>query len=297
MKFKRLEIEDRSLFKELLTKYPPETSEMTFTNLFMWRNRYEPRWTLEEGVLFVILKDADGDYFALPPVGSNIGAGLLRNFIGALTEFSAKPKIARVSKAFVENLANPYEYEVIPDENNSDYVYLADDLINLPGNKYHKKKNHINKFKKTYQYDYRALDEDVVECALSLQEDWCEFRDCEENPDLSHEDRAIYVALTHFDILELKGGAILMDGKVEAFSFGETLNPDTAVIHIEKANPRINGLYAIINQAFCAQAWSDVKFVNREQDLGLEGLRQAKQSYYPDHMVEKFTVIPKHTIS
>ena len=84
-----------------------------------------------------------------------------------------------------------------------------------------------------------------------------------------------------------------MDGKVEAFSFGEMLNPDTAVIHIEKANPRINGLYAVINQNFCAEAWAGVKFVNREQDLGLDGLRQAKESYHPHHMVEKFTIFPK----
>ena len=163
MKFKPLAIADRPIFKELLTKYPPETSEMTFTNLFMWKNRYQPQWALEDGALFIILKGGDEDYFALPPLGLNNGGELLKRFIGAMTRFSSKPKIARASKGFVENLPTPDEYEVIPDEDNNDYVYLADDLINLPGNKYHKKKNHINRFKKSYQHEYKTLDDDVIE--------------------------------------------------------------------------------------------------------------------------------------
>ncbi len=293
MNFKPLEIEDRRIFKEWLTKYPPEASEMTFTNLFMWRVRYEPLWAVEEDVLFVILKNGAEDYFGLTPLGMNMKGDHLRTLFDHLAGLSSKPRIARTSKSFVEKLAIRDEYEVIPDRDNNDYVYLTDNLIKLPGNKYHKKKNHVNRFKKSYEFEYKTFDEEVIESALSLQEDWCEFRNCQDNPDLSDEHRAIYIALTHFDLLELKGGAILIDGKVEAFSFGEMLNPDTAVIHIEKANPRINGLYAVMNQTFCAEVWAGVKYVNREQDLGLDGLRQAKESYYPDHMVEKFTIIPK----
>jgi hypothetical protein len=107
------------------------------------------------------------------------------------------------------------------------------------------------------------------------------------------EDMAVYEALKHFEKLEIQGGAILIDSKVQAFSLGELLNPDTAVIHIEKANPEFTGIYAAINQMFCWEAFAHVKYVNREQDLGVEGLRKAKQSYYPDHMVEKFVVTPR----
>ena len=133
----------------------------------------------------------------------------------------------------------------------------------------------------------------MAESFLGLQEDWCELRDCVENPDLLHEDRAIYEAISHYKELGFRGGAISIDSKVEAFALGELLNPDTAVIHIEKANPDIPGLYAAINQLFCAKEWSGVKYINREQDLGLENLRKAKESYYPDHMVEKYTLIHK----
>ena len=119
------------------------------------------------------------------------------------------------------------------------------------------------------------------------------MRECVEKPELLAEDFAIYEALTRFEDLDYRGGAILINAAVEAFSLGEMLNPETAVIHIEKANPEIPGLYAAINQRFCQEAWSEAKFINREQDMGVEGLRAAKESYLPSHMVNKYTVMPK----
>ena len=106
-------------------------------------------------------------------------------------------------------------------------------------------------------------------------------------------DYAVHEALTHIDDLDYQGGAIVIDSKVAAFSLGEALNESTAVVHIEKANPEIPGLYTAINQLFCQHAWSEMVYINREQDLGVEGLRKAKESYYPHHMVDKYTVIPK----
>jgi hypothetical protein len=134
---------------------------------------------------------------------------------------------------------------------------------------------------------------ELVECFLDMQETWCQLKKCEEDPGLLMEDYAIYQALTHLDELDLQGGAIIIDDKIEAFTLGEPLNQDTAVIHIEKANPDIPGLYAAINQLFCSNAWSHMTYVNREQDLGIEGLRTAKQSYSPHHMVNKYIVTRK----
>jgi uncharacterized protein len=150
----------------------------------------------------------------------------------------------------------------------------------------------VYKFLKSYDFEYKTLDEDLIQCFLNLQEDWCELKDCLETPDLFDENLAVYEALIHYEELRFQGGAILIDSKVEAFSLGERLNPETAVIHIEKANPAIPGLYAAINQLFCKHSWGDMKYVNREQDLGLDGLRQAKMSYNPHHLVEKFTLTP-----
>ena len=101
---------------------------------------------------------------------------------------------------------------------------------------------------------------------------------------------AVREALNHFSALRLQGGVILMGSEVEAFALGELLNNETAVVHIEKANPEIPGLYAVINQQFCEKSWQDVPYVNREQDLGEPGLRKAKLSYYPEHLEEKFRI-------
>jgi hypothetical protein len=125
-----------------------------------------------------------------------------------------------------------------------------------------------------------------------MQEKWCNLRHCELDTGLFHEDRGISDLLHNFEKLDYKGAVIRIKGRVQAFSLGELLNPSTAVIHVEKANPEITGLYAAMNQLFAARAMSGVEFINREQDLGRESLRKAKKSYNPHHMVEKFDIKP-----
>ena len=184
-------------------------------------------------------------------------------------------------------------YTSVLDRDNSDYVYSTLDLIQLSGRKYHRKKNHLNRFLKNYQFEYRDLDMELVECFIDMQEEWCQMKECVDKPDLLSEDYAINMALTHFEELDYRGGAIQIDYKIEAFSLGESLNTDTAVIHIEKANPDIPGLYSAINQFFCSNRWAEKEYINREQDMGIEGLRKAKESYHPHHMVNKYIVMPK----
>jgi hypothetical protein len=188
---------------------------------------------------------------------------------------------------------DPAKYAVVNDRDNSDYVYLAKDLISLSGNKYHRKKNHLNQFIKNHAFEYHPLNTELVRRVLGMQEAWCQIRECVVKPDLLAEDFAVREALTYFEELGYQGGAVLINSVVEAFSLGEPLNEDAAVIHIEKANLEIPGLYAAINQLFCLNAWSNFTYINREQDMGSEGLRKAKESYYPHHMVNKYTLIPK----
>jgi hypothetical protein len=176
-----------------------------------------------------------------------------------------------------------------------DTIFRSNDLIHLSGRKYHRKKNHLNNFLKNIQFEYRNLDMELVECFLDMQDHWCRLKECAEKPELLQEDYAIYQALIHFEELGFTGGAIQIDSRVEAFSLGERLNPNTAVIHVEKANPDITGLYGAINQVFCSRAWSGIEYINREQDMGIEGLRKAKKSYYPHHMINKYTVIPEYS--
>lgn len=288
--YKPIEIHDKDIFREYLLQDPQNTSELTFTNLYMWRHKYKTRWRLFENCLLIIFEEKKDGFSGLPPIGRGDKKTALNRLAEDLEENSSSSCITRVSEELVNSFVDSNEYEVILDRDNSDYIYLAQSLINLSGRKYHRKKNHLNRFIKNHEFRYLPLDNELVECFLDMQDNWCRMRECVEKPDLLSEDYAIHEVLTRFDDLDYRGGAIVIKDRVEAFSLGEVLNKDMAVVHIEKANPDIPGLYTAINQMFCKQAWEDIKYINREQDLGIEGLRKAKESYYPDHLVNKYVV-------
>ena len=291
--FKPIEIQDKEALNRFFLQDPPKTSELTFTNLFIWRHHYRPIWLQRENCLLIILESDGVSPFCLQPIGPGNKRNALDFLCEQIRRLTQDVKVCRVSEEFVEKHVDPNHYASFYDRDNSDYVYLSEDLIGLSGRRYHKKKNLLNKFTKNYTFEYRHLDIELVECLLDMQEKWCRIKECEGKPDLLAEDRAVYEALTHFEDLDYKGGAIEIDSRVEAFSLGEPLNSDTAVIHFEKANPEIPGLYNAINQLFCSNEWSDIKYINREQDMGIEGLRKAKESYNPHHMVNKYTLRPK----
>jgi hypothetical protein len=291
--FKPVEIQDKPLFDEFLRKDPPQVSELTFTNLFIWRYHYQPAWLEWNECILILYHPKTGPPYGLCPFGPGDKERALDFLCRGMAKLTQEVRICRVGEEFVNNHVDRAKYSVEDDRENSDYVYLAKDLINLSGNKYHRKKNHLNQFMKNYVFEYHPLNPDLVNRVLGMQETWCQIRECVEKPDLLAEDYAVHEALTYFEELGYQGGAVLINSVVEAFALGETLNQDTAVIHIEKANPDIPGLYAAINQLFCLNAWSKVTYINREQDMGVEGLRKAKESYYPHHMVNKYTVRPK----
>jgi uncharacterized protein len=292
-RFKDLDFEDKEVFDRYLRMDPPVISELTFTNLFIWRHKHRPAWRVEEGFLLVLFRPEGRDPFGLFPLGEGDKRKALDLLVRELGDCTPDVKICLVDEERVRAHVDPDRFTVLPDRDNSDYVYAVEDLIRLSGNKYHRKKNHFNQFVKKHTYEYRPLDGELVEACLEMQEAWCRLRECVEDPGLSSEDLTIREALTRFGKLDYHGAAILMEGQVEAFSLAEPLNGDTVVVHFEKANPEVPGLYAAINQLFCSNAWSHMKYVNREQDLGIEGLRKAKESYYPHHMVNKYTLIPK----
>ncbi len=291
--FKPIEIQHKEIFNSIFLQDPPETSELNFTNLFIWRHHYNPIWRQWENCLLIILQPAGMLPFCLPPIGPGNKRKALDNLCEQLRPLNPEVKVCRVSEEFVKKYVDHDRYISSLDRDNSDYVYLTLDLIRLAGRKYHKKKNLLNRFAKYYTFEYRHLDIELVECLLDMQEKWCRIKECGDKPDLLAEDYSIYEALTHFEELDCQGGAIQINATIEAFSLGESLNTDTAVIHFEKANPGIPGLYSAINQLFCSHEWSHMKYINREQDLGIEGLRKAKESYNPHHMLNKYTLSPK----
>jgi hypothetical protein len=290
--FKQLELEDRESISELLRAYQPETSELTFTNLFIWRRHYAVQWSLWRDTMLFLCTHADGSLFCLPPVGPSLRIEAVHLLLAWLQEEKKQPQpcIVRADGRLAAELAAQSGLTIEPQREHFDYVYATGDLVQLAGRKYHGKKNHINKFRSAYGFAYEPLTAGHIEACLRLQAAWCGTNRCSEDMNLMGEWDAIRELLDCCDHLGVQGGIIIINGAVEAFTLGELLNKDTAVVHIEKANSQIPGLYAVMNQQFCEHAWSGVPFINREQDLGDEGLRQAKLSYHPVRLVEKFMI-------
>ncbi|MCX6844338.1 MAG: phosphatidylglycerol lysyltransferase domain-containing protein [candidate division WOR-3 bacterium] len=143
-----------------------------------------------------------------------------------------------------------------------------------------------------YRCEYRQINAGNVPDCLALETSWCNLRHCDMDPGLAAEQRAIAACFENWEQFSLIGGAVVVEGRIEAFAIGERLNSTTAVVHFEKANPELRGMYQLINQWFSRNELSEYAYVNREQDPGIEGLRKAKESYHPRHMVRKFTVRP-----
>ena len=290
--FRPLTLEDREVFQDLLWNYQPDTSELTFTNLFIWQAHYGYEWSLDRDWLLIASLSPERGGWALPPLGPSPRAEICGKLLAWLAQDkeAAAPRLERADRRLADELAPSPQFAVEPMRDHFDYVYRSQDLIGLPGGKYHAKRNFINTLERTWRWRYEPLEARHLTACRELAGAWCSLKRCEEDLNLMGEWEAVDAALAHLEALRLKGGVIFIDGRVEAFSLGELLNRETAVIHVEKANPEIRGLYALINQQFCEQAWAGVPYVNREQDLGEPGLRTAKMSYHPHQLVEKFRI-------
>ena len=291
--FKELEKADKPRLDAFFKERYYENSHFNFTNLYMWRQPYHIMWAVEDGVLYM-KAEWEGRVFAMQPFGPiSKMEDAITHWLAYFREIGQPFEISGIERSMAERLqAYPGAvFDVQADRDNFDYVYRSEDLIQLAGRKYHSKKNHLNSFHKNYaEAEYLPItDEIVTQCKLNIN-GWYKRReqDMPDDPFIENERAAIIEVLNNFADFGLKGGALLVGKRIVAFTFGEQLNRDTAVIHVEKADPEVRGAYPAINQAFIAHEWADMTYINREEDMGLDGLRQAKESYKPVKMIEKF---------
>ena len=287
--FRDITLKDKHIFDDVFNRLQYIGSECTFTNLFIWRSCYDIHWCMDDG-FFIIQVCRDNECFILPPFGGELEKfpSILKKLYDHLGAYEIRGIYRDTIEEFEAVLPGKFTFTI--DRTNSDYIYLASNLATLAGRKYHQKKNHVNSFRKTYpNYTYVPMNKDNAIDCLKFAEKWNEVKNEEVGEDsLRCEMIAIREALTNFEALKIVGGIIYIDDKIEAMTFGEKTGKDAAVIHVEKANPEIRGLYAVINQEFCQRAWADVKYINREEDMGLQGLRKAKLSYHPKYLLDKF---------
>nr|DAO79709.1 MAG TPA: hypothetical protein [Caudoviricetes sp.] len=294
IEFHALTKEDKPLLDRYFRANYYENSHFNFTNLYMWREPFRVQIAEEDDVLYVT-SEWKGKVAALQPFcDPALYRTATKKILAYFEEIGQPFHIYDMERGYADFLksCDCASLEVVADRDNYDYVYLAEKLITLAGRKMHSKKNHLNAFRKEHpEAEFRPItDEIVTQCKLELNSWYKQHRqdDGTVDPFIGYERTAILEVLNNFEDFGLKGGAILMDGRVVAFTFGEQLNTDTAVIHVEKADPEVRGAYPAINQGFVEYAWSGMTYINREEDMGIEGLRKAKESYKPEKLIEKF---------
>ncbi|MDR1166871.1 MAG: phosphatidylglycerol lysyltransferase domain-containing protein [Deltaproteobacteria bacterium] len=291
MAFLPLTLGDRALFREFEKKSPLVASDANFTNMFIWRNYYRFSWERLGDSLCVIANPEGGKPFAFPPLGDSRDPRAWDHLAASLEE----PNFQRVPEelaAFVGEIRPGWL--VVPDRDNDDYVYLGEKLQTLSGRSMHQKKNHYNYFIQNYRHEFLPIHKDLFPELMAMEDQWLTFK-ADKGAELSHlkmEREAIHNILVHFDELEVAGLAVKIDGAIEAYAIGENLNADAAVVHVEKGNPEIRGIYVALCSHFCRNVFPAATYVNREQDLGLAGLRRSKESLKPHHFNRKFKITP-----
>lgn len=292
MEFKPFRIEDKARIDSYFSVHHYEQIDCTFNTLFLWQDAYQTSWAEQDGILFV-RAGTGKDTFFMPPFAKEEenfvhGLALIHEEYDRLgLPFRLKSASSWVTEQ-IERLV-PGKYDFIEDRDNEEYIYRTEDMIRLPGKKLRMKKNHLNGFLRQYaDYQYEAITKENLEDAKAGIHDWF-LR----HGDIEEEEQAIKRCFDHWDALGVKGAVIRIYGKVEAFTNGDSINEKMAHIIFEKANPEIRGLYQAINRDFLMHEFADTEFVNREEDLGLPGLREAKMGYHPDHLTEKYDVVLK----
>jgi hypothetical protein len=292
LEFKHIDLSDKPIFDDFFNERDYHAAECCFGTAFIWRGCYDTYWAVCHGSL-ILKVTVGGKTFVLPPYGARdedlplILQSLKEYFGGQPFEIhgiyeSTKERFARVF---------PEITDYVDDRDNWDYVYDRDKLATLSGRKYHGKKNHYNAFVKDYpDFVYEEITRANKDECIAFGQKWCAIRE-ETDPTIKCEYCAIQEALNNMEFLKIRGGLIRLNGEVKAFSFGEKVSEHTAVIHVEKADPDIRGLYTAINKEFVDRAWKDVLYINREEDMGKEGLRKAKESYHPAFMVKKYNTV------
>jgi len=294
MIFKKLCLEDKNIIDKYICPYKFLSCEYSFTSLYIWKDACDIQYTIYKEALIIKKKDFDGNYHFMQPLG--YAKEDLEEIIEKLKTYREENDMKYLFKDLEESFIEEFnallnannEFCVKEDRDNFDYLYEAEKLMTFSGKKLHSKRNHYNSFTRTYNYEVVEInDEKVIEDVKIAAEKWYEETD-EKDIKLYYELLAIKDIVNNMKFLNLKGVAVYVDGILAAFSIGESLNDKLAIIHIEKGDTNINGIYSFIAKTLVDECFSDAEIINREQDLGIEGLRKSKMSYYPLKLEKKF---------
>lgn len=293
---------DKAWVDERTAKGNYRGCEYSFTNLLVWGAAYDQRIADVEGFLVVRVRGSLG-YGYLWPAGEGALDRVLSLLEADAGERGEAFRLVCITPEQVQELERlrPGQFDVFPDRNGFDYLYDIDKLADLGGRKLHSKRNHCTRFQDNNPtWIYEDMTPEALEECLDMDEQWDrlsrEREGAQEAEDMTNERKALLLSAKYFKELKLEGGLLRVFGEVVAFTMGDLLSRDTFDVHFEKAYSELQGAYPMINREFARRVRErhpEVRYLNREDDMGLEGLRRAKESYYPDLMVEKHWAVKK----
>ena len=267
-----------------------QSSEYTFTTSMMWGAEGKITIAFEDGIMYTCYCFPSYQRFMLAPLC--LDEADYPKAIARAEEFMTSQNCCEhMFKGVTDANAEYFRaagYVIAPDRDNYDYVYNMEDLRSLTGKKYHSKRNFINRLKNERDFRFVTLGPEDLERCMAIYRKWADGKD--ESP---WEELAMRTGIQYANELGLVMGGIEIDGELKAFSAADKPFKDTAVVYFEKADGDIPGLYPLMNQQMVENLLSDVAFINREEDMGIEGLRKAKLSYYPARFVEKYSAKKK----
>lgn len=285
--FRRSTPEDKQWIDEILKNSRHQGCVYTFAQTYIWAEKYNTQVCRYKNAL-LIKGGYDESYYMYPA-----GEYDIADVVDALKKDSEERGVdfafAAVEHWQAQELgeAFPERFACEEERDSFDYIYLSSDLISLAGRKYHGKRNHISKFlRKHPDCSYEDITPENIEQCRDAARLW--FEQNSEREGIGDELEAIERALDHFFEFEFIGGMLRADERIIAFTIGERLNSDSFVVHFEKALEGYEEAYTVINNRFAAMRLSDYKYINREEDMGIEGLRKAKLSYHPHLLLKKY---------
>lgn len=288
---------DKQWIDPLVWAEGSSSADFNFGNIFLWDTSFHQLvGKLNERVIVLPCYDHK-PFFAWP-----VGTGDLKPVMAELEAYAREhdfPFTLRgVTQEHLPLLGDlfPGRYTAMPERDLWDYIYSAEKLDTLSGKKLHGKRNHINRFEAENNWSFSPLTHQDFSDCMALLDEWNSLNPEEDSTDVGADDEyaAIRRAFENYDELGLEGGILRVDGKPVAFTMGEPVCAHTFVVHFEKAHSDLNGAYPMVNREFVRyirSRYPSVLWINREDDMGHESLRQSKESYHPDHMVEKYTVV------
>lgn len=309
--FNNLDEKEIQLLNSYFDGYDYQSSGHTFIANYIWRNTHKLSWQIIGEYLCIAglgtLETEEEEYFMSFPLtkdGSYDSEKVRETIREAKEIFKKKGKtfeLSLIPESLIPVLKDAFGEEVAIEHtrDDDDYIYLREDLVNLSGRKLHQKKNHLNYFLRNYDFTYEEATPDMIPEIMEYIRSKNEYK-LGETPEewkeiLELENEAIEELLT-FVGKGLLSGVIRINGKIEAVTFGEfakTNSKETVIVHVEKADDRIRGLYQAINNEFCKRLPEETVYVNREEDMGMENLRKTKLSYKPVKLAEKYKAIFK----